>query len=449
MSAEPDPGDVPDRRRFLGLGAGAAAGSLAACTGVPVSGDEPDDEAAEGRDRLDELFADLRDRSGEHAPISPAERAARRARLAGLLDDAGVDALICEAGATMTYLAGVTWGRSERMFGLVCLADGSHFWICPAFEASRARGRITAAFSAPGDEEAAEPALVPWDEHEYAFAPLAAELARRGVDRVAFDPRARLFLAEGTAEAHGARRVVSGRAIVERLRGVKDDHELALLRAANELTQEAITAVAERLEPGITDRELGTRMRRAQERLGLTGTWVLPLLNEDAALPHGSAGDAVLARGDLVLVDTGGSLHGYASDNTRTWIFDGSPSAEVERAWHTVRDAQRRAFEAIRPGRRCREIDAVARAAIAEAGYGAGYAALTHRLGHGIGLEGHEAPYLDGGSDVVLVPGMTFSDEPGIYVPGRHGIRIEDIVAVTDAGADHFGSWQPGPRFPS
>ncbi len=427
----------PHRRRVLEMGAGVAALPLAGCVG---SGARENDAETEDRSAsLDELFADLTDQRDRHEPITDEERAERRKRLATLLSEAGVDALAMEAGATMSYLADVSWGHSERYFGLVVLADGSHFWVSPAFEEERARRRIGAA---GGD-------VVTWHEHEYAWEPLAAALRERNVERVAFDPRTRLFIAEGLAGALGAERVVSGKAVVKALRGRKDAHELALMRAANELTQRAIIAVAERIEPGMTDRDIGRWMRHAQGRLGLTGTWVLPLLNEDAALPHGSAGDRVLADGDVILVDTGGGLHGYQSDNTRTWVQGGKPPGEVEKVWNVVRDAQKRAFEELRPGPTCASIDRAARAVVAAAGYGEGYATFTHRLGHGIGMEGHEEPYLDGGNQLALAPGMTFSDEPGIYLSGRFGVRIEDIVVVTEDGADHFGHWQRSPSFPT
>jgi Xaa-Pro dipeptidase len=147
-------------------------------------------------------------------------------------------------------------------------------------------------------------------------------------------------------------------------------------------------------------------------------------------------------------MDVGGSLHGYQSDITRTFVFDGVPSAEVERTWNAVRDAQRRAFELARPSAPCRSIDAGARSVFSNLGFGTGYENFTHRLGHGIGLETHEDPYFDGGSDVLLEPGMTLTDEPGIYLPGRFGVRLEDVLVVTAAGPDHFGQWQTSPRWP-
>jgi len=427
-----------DRRTLLGWGAGLGlAPGMIGCSTTPESAREADEHA-----RLDELFSELTDQSARFEPITALEKRARRERCAALLRLHGVDAFLMEAGSTLSYLCDVSWGKSERLFALVLLADGSCFWISPAFEAPRAEAYIATADGPAGP-------IVVWDEHEYAWKPLAAALAERGAERVAIEPRSRAFVAQLLAEEMGHDRVLSGQRLTAELRGTKDEHEIALLRGANELTQEAIVAVAERLRPGLTDHELGAWMRRAQERLGLRGVWVLPLLGQNAAYPHGRPRGDVLAPGELVLVDTGGSLHAYKSDNTRTWIFDGRPTPEVARGWHAVRDAQRTAYEAIRPGRPCRAIDAAARNVLATAGYGRGYENFAHRLGHGIGMDGHEDHYLDSGSEVLLAPGMTFSDEPGIYLPGEYGIRLEDIVVVTDEGADHFGNWQADPSSPA
>jgi Xaa-Pro dipeptidase len=392
-------------------------------------------------DEFERLFADLEDQSGRWIPISAAEKHPRLARLGGILDGAGVEACLIEPGPTLSYLSDVGWGRSERLFALVVLADGSSFWIVPAFEAPRAERRIAAAGGPAGE-------IVTWDEHDYAWNPLASALRARGVARIAIEPDARAFVAQRLAAAFGAERVLPGWEIARALRGRKDARELELLRGASELTQQAIAAVAERLRPGLTDRELGRWITRAQQRLGLRDTWILPLLDASAAFPHGEPEGRVLAPGSLVLVDTGGELHGYQSDTTRTWIHGAPPPAEFERAWSTVRAAQLAAFERMAPGVEARAVDRAAREVIERAGYGPGYEAFAHRLGHGIGLEGHEEPYFDGGNALLLEPGMTFSDEPGIYLPGRFGIRLEDIVVVTETGADHFGRWQESPRKP-
>ncbi len=428
----------PSRREVLSLGAGVAAGSAIGCQSAPASPASP--RASDERARLDLLFADLGDQRSSAQPILPEERSARRMRLGAILGEHGFDALLVEPGPTMRYLTDMSWGQSERLFALVVLADGTHFWVCPAFEAERARLSL---------DKGAGGEILPWEEHEYPFAPLASALARHDAFRLAIEPSVRHRFAHGMAGVLGRERVDIGTAVLVELRGRKDAHELQLLRRANELTQQAICAVAERLEAGLTEREIGAMLTRAQERLGLSGVWNLSLIGPSAAYPHGDGRNAKLERGDLLLVDTGGSFLGYASDNSRTWIFDGSPSQEIERAWNCVRDAQRAAFDAIRPGARCQAIDQAARSLMDERGYGPGYRTFTHRLGHGIGMEGHEDPYFDGGSEVVLAPGMTFSDEPGIYLYGEFGVRLEDIVVVTDEGADHFGTWQQAPRSPA
>lgn len=414
----------PDRRAVLGA---AGAAGLAACA-RPAPRDEADD-----------ALADLRDGTAGVEPVTAAERAARRARAARLLAGAGLDALVVEPGATLEWLAGVPWGRSERLFALVLLADGGHFWMAPAFELGRAEERV-AASGAGG-------AVATWDEHEYAWRPLAGELARRGAERVAVEPQARAFVAERLSAALG-RPTLSGADVVARARRRKDAHELALLERAAVLTKRGIAAAAERVREGMTSREIADLVRRAQERLGLTDVWVLALVGPAAAFPHGTGAAQPLARGDVLLVDTGGALHGYQSDVTRTWVQGGRPSAEVERVWHAVRDAQRRAFEAMRPGVPCAEIDRIARRSLVAAGFASGYAEFTHRLGHGIGLEVHEEPYLDGGNELPLEEGVTTSDEPGIYLPGRFGVRIEDVVAVTEDGARGLGEWQTSPARP-
>ena len=432
------------RRELLGLGAALAGASLAACAAGqerPLA-DEPA-PSADARAELDALFAELTDQRASVQPIQPAERAARRARLASLLAPAGCDAYLCEGGATMDYLAGVRWGHSERTFALVVCADGRHFWICPAFEAEKARLSIEAAHG-PGGE------IAVWQEDEYAWEPARAALRRHGADgRIAIDPATRLFIASSLAEELGSERILCAKAIVRDLRAVKDAHELELLRKASELTKTAIAAAARTLRPGLTAGEVSRRIRHAQGRLGLTGTWDLSLVGPAAAYPHGGDRSRPIQKGELLLVDTGGSLHGYQSDVTRTWVVEGELGADESRAWHAVRDAQLRAFEAIRPGVLCKEIDRVARASLERAGFGSGYSLFTHRLGHGIGMEGHEPPYFDGGSEVRLEPGMTLSDEPGVYLYGRFGVRLEDIVAVTAGGAEHFGDWQSGPQAPA
>lgn len=432
-----------DRRTLLGGialgGLGVAAANLAGCKAPEGAADpRPEDAAATTR----ELFRHLRDQSGSVAPISPAERRERRARLARVLREQSLDALLVEPGATMSWLTGISWGRSERLFAFLGSADGDHRWIVPAFEEGKARLAIDAA-DGPGG------AVLAWEEHERPETLIADHLRAERLERVAIEPQLRWTFADRLQTKLGGGRLASGQPVVFALRARKDEHELAILRRASELTQLAIREVAATLRPGLTGADVAARMAAAHEQLGLRGPWALCLIDAAAALPHGEDHGRVLEKDSCLLVDTGASLHGYQSDTTRTWSCFGPPSAEVEKAWGAVRDAQQKAFESVRPGVLTRDVDARAREVLVAHGYPGGYRSLTHRLGHGIGMEGHEDPYFDGGSDVVLASGMTLSDEPGIYVVGSFGVRIEDVISVTDAGADHFGAWQSSPRSPA
>ena len=433
----------PLDRRALLLASTAAA---AACT-VPGSASSPSrqpqraDAEREAQVARQELFAHLQQVAHGQTPITPAERALRRRRAAELLKLSQAEAVLVEPGPTLTWLTGITWGRSERLFALVVYADGSHQWICPSFERSRAQAKVDASPGLGGE-------MVEWAEHEYPYRLLAAELQRRGVQQLAIENSVRHVHVARLARAWSGRMVL-GDAWLVALRAQKDEHELQLLRRASELTQLAVREVALTLQPGLTGAEVAARMAAAHEALGMSGSWCLALVGPAAALPHGDHSPRPVAKGDLLLVDTGATLLEYQSDTTRTWCVEGEPGVEAQRAWQATRSAQVAAFESIRPGVPCRTVDVAARASLERSGFGAGYAALTHRLGHGIGMEGHEDPYFDGGSEVILAPGMTLSNEPGVYREGSFGVRIEDIVVVTDTGADHFGAWQTDWRSPA
>ncbi|MFT7485613.1 MAG: Xaa-Pro dipeptidase [Candidatus Paceibacteria bacterium] len=429
-----------NRRTFLSTGAGIAvsaglvgSGALSGCASAARTDREGE---------LDELFADLADCRGDVAPIDSSEYESRRQRLGRLLAEQDRDALILEPCATMTYLSGVSWGRSERLFGLIVLADGSHFWVAPAFEEERARRRIV---RSTGND----PSIVTWDEHEYAYAPLASELGRRRATRLCMEPSIRYAHVAALAAAMGQDPAASARALVTELRGRKDEHELALLRRANEATQEAILAASHHIRPGMVGTDISELIHHAQTKMGLRNIWDLSLVGPAAALPHGSTERIELQRGEVILIDTGGALHGYQSDNTRSWVFDGTPSEHQAGVWHAVHAAQRAAFDSMAPGVVTGDVDRAARGFLEAGGWTRGYSTFSHRLGHGIGLEGHEDPYFDGGSEVVLKSGMTLSNEPGIYLLGEFGIRIEDIIAITEDGAEHFGSWQKAPTSPA
>jgi len=262
---------------------------------------------------------------------------------------------------------------------------------------------------------------------------------RNARGRVGVSPTTRHFIVDGLTAATQSHSFENGKSVIDGCRMRKSTAEIALLRTANIATQSALAAVAEHVRPGMTEEDIRVMVHAAQRAAGLQDTWALVASGPRAAFPHGTRQEARVKAGEFLLVDTGGALHGYQSDITRTWPI-GDVSQADARVWQVVLHAQRAARAAIRPGTTCGAVDAAARAVMEHHGFGAHYERFTHRLGHGIGLEGHEAPYFVRDSKVVLAPGMTLSNEPGIYIPGKLGIRIEDIVLVTRSGVEVFGT---------
>ncbi len=361
----------------------------------------------------------------EPAPISETERAARRAKAQRLMSTSLVHALLVEPGPSLDYFGGLRWGRSERLFALLIPRRGEAVVVCPAFERERAESQIDNRFR-----------IRVWQEDESPYTLVASIMRDWGfaTGTLAVESSARLFVADALAKVRPALQVVSGDPITQQCRGIKESHEIELMRHANRVTIEAYRATLQTLREGMMQNELGRNLGQAFQKLGYNGG-ALVLFGESSAYPHGLEQPRALESGQIVLIDGGTSVHGYASDITRTVAF-GSPSAEAVRVFEVVHEAQRRALQAARPGRKAGEIDTVARDYITAQGFGPGYKLFTHRLGHGIGLEGHEWPYLVKGSDVVLRRGMSFSDEPGIYQYGKFGVRLEDIMVITDDGAD-------------
>lgn len=416
------------RAALCGLGGAALSCVARRTTSVPRSTTSTVGPATTAAD-LD-AFAELHGLcDGVMAPDA-AEWSEHRAAVRARLVELDLAALVLEPGANMSYVGGPAWGRSERPFLLVLPREGPPVVVCPAFEERTVLERVA-------DHE-----LLLWREHEDPFARAGAVLAGLHGQRIAVDPTMRQFVAAGLERAWPTARWVREDVAIGPCRVIKGPAELARLRTANLATQQAIAAVRRRVVVGTPQAQIQAWVEQALRRAGLEDPWVLALVGPAASFPHGTAEARDVRGGDAVLIDTGGSLHGYRSDITRTFVV-GEPSAALRRAWDTVAAAQRAALAAIRPGVTTGAVDAAARAVMAEAGYGADDRYFTHRLGHGIGLEVHEPPYLAGGTPTVLAQGMTMSDEPGIYVAGEFGVRLEDIVVVTADGADVFGDLGP------
>ena len=415
------------RRRLFQLSAAAGLGAVWPRSAEPASADATPAPIAALKPMTDGV-----------SPITLEERRARLARAQKLLRDTGLDALVIGPGTSLSYFTGASWGLSERFFGTVITRDGDPAWVTPAFEKARAMEQIKL-----GTDVRA------WQEHESPYALLASILRdRRATGRIGVEETLPFQFADGLAQALPAAKLESGTPISAGCRMFKDAHEVALMRRACEITVQAHRAVFASLKEGMTQGEVGRLVSDALRRLGMNGG-ALVLFGADAAFPHGTTQPQPLKAGDVVLLDGGGRLHGYASDITRTAVFGAPPTDRQRRIWDTVRRAQEAAFKAAKPGVECQAVDAAARRVVEEAGFGKEYEQFTHRVGHGIGMDGHEWTYLVRGNTTRLQPGMCFSDEPGIYIPGEIGVRHEDIIVVTPDGAENLTKWSGSPEEPA
>nr|MBP6705472.1 aminopeptidase P family protein [Vicinamibacteria bacterium] len=254
--------------------------------------------------------------------------------------------------------------------------------------------------------------------------------------------------ADEIGKAAPALQLVNGTPVTAGCRMIKDAHEIALMRRACEITVTAHRAVFASLKEGMTQDQVAGLSAAAHRQLGMAGG-ALVLFGQDAAYPHGTTNPQPLKAGDAVLLDGGGRLHGYSSDITRTAIFGAKPTDRQRLIWDTVRKAQDAAFRTAKPGVECQAVDAAARQVVTDAGFGKDYEMFGHRVGHGIGMDGHEWTYFVRGNTTKLRPGMCFSDEPGIYIYGEIGVRHEDVIFITETGAENMTKWPGTPEEPA
>ncbi|MCR5872765.1 Xaa-Pro peptidase family protein [Phenylobacterium sp. J426] len=368
-------------------------------------------------------------------PIAREEREARLAKAQGLMASIGADAMIVGAGASLRYFAGVAWNATERLVAMVLPRSGEPVMICPRFE----DGSLTASLGI-------EASLALWEEHESPYDLTAQVLREMGARSLAIDPALAFFMFDGLQIAAPDVEMTNAAAVIDGCRMCKSPAELALMAQAKAMTLEVHRRAARILREGITTGEVRRFIDQAHRALGADdgSSFCAVQFGEASSYPHGVPGEQQLARGDLVLIDTGCRVQGYNSDITRTYVF-GEPTREMIRIWEVEKKAQAAAFAAVKPGVPCEEIDAVARGVLEAEGFGPDYRlpGLPHRTGHGIGLSIHEAPYLVRGDRTPLAPGMCFSNEPMIVVPGLFGIRLEDHFRVTEDGAAWFTEPQP------
>lgn len=362
-------------------------------------------------------------------PITPAEHRGRLERLQALMQERHVPAFIAESGATLEYFTGIRWWRSERTTAALIPARGAPVIVTPYFEEPSIRETLKVS----GD-------VRPWKEDQSPFRLLADALRATGGGTLAVEPTTRYFIVEQVTRAAGlGASLADGEALTRACRSIKSAAELALLQSANEVTLAALRQLHAEVQLGMDSTQLLQRQVALTNALGGTHEFTLVLLNAASAKPHGSLEPQRVREGSLVLVDTGCSVHGYQSDITRTWVV-GTPTARQRELWDTVKSGQELALKTARPGVACGAVDRAVRGFYESRGWRTDYdlPGLSHRTGHGIGMEVHESPYLVRNDETPLAPGMCFSDEPGLYIPGEFGVRLEDCWYMTDAGPRTF-----------
>ncbi len=413
-----------NRREFLSLGTGAAAAGAAGLAGCAPS--------ATAQDDVPPSIAALTPMTEGVAPITVDERRARLEKARGLMRDRGIDALMLTGGTSLAYFTGIRWGLSERLLAMILPRTGTPFVVAPAFEEDRAREQLD------NGPVGAEGEVLTWQEDEDPYRLVADGLRARGIvaGTLGMEETVRFVFATGVATIAPGLRITSGTPITAGCRTIKDDHELALMRHASVVTLKAYEAAYLAMEEGMTQQDVSGLVAEAHSRLGYSGGASVQT-GQYSALPHGSATPQTIREGTILLIDGGCGVEGYRSDLSRTFVL-GQPTQKMKDVFEIEFEAQTAALAAARPGVPCEDVDAAARKVIVDAGYGPDYKYFTHRVGHGMGMDGHEWPYLVRGNKLPLAPGMTFSDEPGIYLPGEFGVRLEDDMVITEDGAELF-----------
>ncbi len=400
------------RRGFFGLTAAGAA--------LAASGEVPAATAA---------ASDLSSLTRDAQPISTEEHGARLAKVQGLMQQKKIAAFLVEAGPSLEYFTGIRWHRTERTTAALIPAEGRVVVVTPYFEEPSIRETL----KVPAD-------VRPWKEDESPFELLAGALREHAAGPLAVEPTTRLFIVDRmSGAAPSAPQVIPGDELIRACRMHKSAAELALMQAANNVTIAALRYTHRHVEAAMSGPDIFAMMASATQALGGAHEFTLVLLNEASAFPHGSIKPQQVRAGSVILIDTGCSVHGYQSDISRSWVF-GSASPRQRELWDTVKRGQELAQETARLGVPVGSIDRAVRAFYEQKGWSRDYGlpGLSHRTGHGIGMEVHEAPYLVRNDTTPLEAGMCFSDEPGLYIPGEFGIRLEDCWYMTEKGPKLF-----------
>jgi len=415
------------RRTFLGTSVATVAG-----LSLGASSSQAQDDHGGGAQLPGDLppaIKALTSMRGAMTPISVDERRARLEKARGLMKANKIDALLLTGGTSMEYFTGIRWGLSERLLAAIVPVNGSAFLVTPKFEEERA---MEQAHLGPLGKDAT---VYAWEEHESPYALIAQGLKARGLSTATLgaEETVRFVFADGAAHIPNVK-VVSGTPITGGCRTIKDAHEIALMRFASQVTHRAYEAAWKSLKEGMTQDDFARLVQLAHRQLGYEGSAGVQV-GQYSALPHGSVTPQVVREGSILLIDGGCKVEGYSSDISRTFVL-GKPTQRMKDVFEIEHRAQTAALRAARPGLACEVVDAAARKVIVDAGFGPDYKYFSHRVGHGMGMDGHEWPYLVKGNTLPLAPGMVFSDEPGIYIPGEFGIRLEDDMVITENGAE-------------
>ena len=416
------------RRRFLSTSAGAAV----AVSAAPLASAHAASAATQSWPAIDALPK----LSGQSRPFTNAERLARIERARSLMAANKIDAIILTGGTSAVYFADLRLYGGERLWALVIPQKTKPFLVVPAFEEDRAREILDAGpFGKDAD-------ILTWQEDQDPFALVGKGLRNRGIatGAIGIDENTKYVFSDSIRAANPGLTFVSATPITAGCRMIKDAHEIECLRLAGKATLLVYRAVARSVRPGMTNADVEKLVQLAYRQVGFPGEASLNI-DEFTALPHGSRQPQTLKEGSILMLDDGCLVEGYTSDLTRTFVL-GKPTDKMKKVFELVRQAQTAAVNAARPGVVTGDVDAAARKVIVDGGYGPGFTYFTHRVGHGIGMDMHEWPYLAKnnmfGWDLAprLKAGMTTSDEPGIYIKGEFGVRLEDELHVTENGAE-------------
>lgn len=411
------------RRDFISFGAltlatGMLAGGVSSCKGDVAK----DDVNSTG---------DLKPMTDDVVPISKSEREARIAKAQHLLIENKMDALVLESGTGLRYFTGISWWPSERTMAAIIPAKGDIKYVCPEFEEARFREQMTI-----GNK------VYTWQEDESPYRLISNAIKDSGIafGTVGIEENVRFFIADGIRKDAPNLSYVSGDPVTIPCRLIKSAAEINLMQKANDITLAAIKHGVSQLKEGMSQNELASIIMAAQNQLGGAADFALCLFGTSSAFPHGSKQPQTLKKGDIVLMDCGCVVDGYNSDITRTVVFGAEPTKRQQQIWALEKEAQDAGFAAAKIGAHCEAVDAAARKVITDAGFGPGYKlpGLPHRTGHGIGMDGHEWGNMLKGNKLLIQPGMCFSIEPTIAIPGEFGVRLEDCVYMTEDGPEWF-----------